>query len=204
MVTAVKNKIRRLATNYNADRKDLFTAEGWASLAAVNLSAADRFVLGQLEEHWRHLEKQLRGADQALKAFARKAPAKEAEARAVLRTIPAAGPLTVEVVLSALGDVQRFRSAKQVVAYAGLAPGRRESAGKSKELSITKEGSGLLRWILVQAAWRLRRRSQRWQRVFEQLRQRRGSKKAIVAVARRLLGVMVALLRTGQSYRLAM
>ena len=122
----------------------------------------------------------------------------------MLRTIPGVGPVTVEVVLSELGEVQRFRSAKQVTAYAGLAPGRRESAGKSEELGITKEGSGLLRWVLVEAAWRLRRRSPRWQQVFEQLRQRRGKKKAIVAIARRLLGVMVALLRTGQSYRLAM
>jgi transposase len=106
-------------------------------------------------------------------------------------------------VLSELGDLERFRSAKCVVAYAGLAPGRRESAGKSKELGITKEGSRLLRWALVEAAWRLVRRSCRWRQSFEKLRQRRGKKKAIVAIARRLLAVMVALLKSGQAYRLA-
>jgi transposase len=102
-----------------------------------------------------------------------------------------------------LGDVRRFRSAKKVAAYAGLAPIVRESAGKSKELNISKEGSGLLRWALVEAAWRVIRRSRRWESVFEALSRRRGKKKAIVAVARRLLGVMVALLRSGQRYRLA-
>jgi len=85
----------------------------------------------------------------------------------------------------------------------GLVPGQRESAGHTKELSITKEGSRLSRWALVEAAWRVVRRSQRWQRIYESLRQRRGKKKAIVAIARRLLGVMVALLRTGQPYRSA-
>ena len=111
--------------------------------------------------------------------------------------------MTVDVVLAEVGDVQRFRSEKRVASYAGLAPGQRESAGRSKELGISKEGSRLLRWALVEAAWRLVRHSQRWQRVYEQLCKRRGKKKAIVAVARRLLGVMVALLRSGQAYRLA-
>jgi len=88
-----------------------------------------------------------------------------------------------------------------VVAYAGLAPGQRESAGRKKELGITKQGSGLLRWVLVQTAWRTVRCSLRWRSVYENLKKRRGSKKAIVAVARRLLTVMAALWRTGQRYR---
>jgi transposase len=64
--------------------------------------------------------------------------------------------VTAEVVLSELGDVSRFRNAKAVCAYAGLVPVVRQSGGKrSKDLHITKEGSGLLRWALVQSAWRL-------------------------------------------------
>jgi transposase len=199
--TSVKNKMRRILSDYNADRKDLFSAQGLAFLAQAAVSAADRFVLDQLRALWEHLEGQLAALDKELRAFAKKAPAAEAEARAVLGTIPEVGQVTVDIVLSEVGDVQRFRSAKRVTAYAGLAPGQRESAGKSRELGITKEGSRLLRWALVEAAWRLVRKSRRWGAAFEQLRQRRGKKKAIVAVARRLLGVMVALLRTGQRYR---
>jgi transposase len=199
--TSVKNKMRRILSDYNADRKDLFSAQGLAFLAQAAVSAADRFVLDQLRAQWEHLEGQLAALDKELRAFAKKAPAAEAEARAVLGTIPEVGQVTVDIVLSEVGDVQRFRSAKRVTAYAGLAPGQRESAGKSRELGITKEGSRLLRWALVEAAWRLVRKSRRWGAAFEQLRQRRGKKKAIVAVARRLLGVMVALLRTGQRYR---
>ena len=103
--------------------------------------------------------------------------------------------------MAELGDVDRFRSAKQVVAYAGLAPGRRESAGKVKDLGITKQGSGLLRWVLVEASWQLVRRSAYWREIYERLKRRRGGRRAIVAVARRLLGVLVALLRSGQEYR---
>lgn len=201
-ITAVKNKMRRLLSDYNADRPDLFSVEGQAYLLQAGVSAADRFVLDQLLEHWQHLEKQRRDADKALRDFAKTAPVAEAEARAALDSIPEVGPVTVDVVVSELGDVRRFRSAKQVTAYAGLAPGRRESAGKSKDLGITKEGSRRLRWALVEAAWRIVRRSPRWQRIYEQLHKRRGKKKAVVAVARRLLTVMVALLRSGQPYRL--
>ena len=111
---------------------------------------------------------------------------KEAEARAILDTIPGVGPVTIDVVVSELGDIRRFRSQKKVCAYAGLVPGQRESAGRTRELSITKEGSKLLRWVLVQAAWRLVNQTARWGRIFEGLRKRRGKKKAIVALMRQL------------------
>ena len=61
--------------------------------------------------------------------------------------------MTIEVVVSELGDVSRFKSAKKVCAYAGLVPAVRQSGGKKpKDLGITKNGSPLLRWALVEAA----------------------------------------------------
>jgi len=119
----------------------------------------------------------------------------------VLDTIPGVGPVTVDTVLSELGDVGRFRSAKQVCAYAGLVPDQRESAGRSKQLGITKQGSKILRWVLVEAAWQLVHRTRRWGAVFEALARRRGKKRAIVAIARRLLCLMVAMLRSGRRYQ---
>jgi transposase len=87
--------------------------------------------------------------------------------------------------------VRRFSSAKRIVAYAGLAPGQHESAGYRQQLGISKQGSRLLRWVLVEAAWRRLRCSRRVGNVFEALHKRRGKK------------AMVALLRSGQAYRLA-
>ena len=114
------------------------------------------------------------------------------------------GPVTIDVVLSELGDIRRFRSQKKACAYVGLAPGQRESAGRTRELSITKEGSRLLHWVLVQAAWRLVNSTVRWRRIFEGVLRRRGKKRAIVAVARRLLCVMVSMLQNGRSYQAGM
>jgi transposase len=203
-LTSVRNKIRRILSNYNADQKDLFTETGLVYLSKTSVIEADRFVLDQLVVEFRLYTEQLKEADHRLEAFAREAPAQEAEARAILATIPKVGPVTIDVVLSELADVSRFRSQKKVCAYAGLVPGQRESAGRSRELGITKEGSGRLRWVLVQAAWRLVNTSARWRHVFEGILKRRGKKKAIVAVARRLLCVMVSMLESGQSYRSAM
>lgn len=203
-LTGTRNKIRRILSNYNADRADLFTAGGLSYLTNASVSSSDRFVLDQLRAEWEHHDRQLATVDRQLREFAKSAPAHEAEARAVLDTIPGVGAVTIDVVISELGDIRRFRSAKQVCAYAGLAPGQRQSAGRSQQLGITKEGSKLLRWILIEAAWQLVYRTRRWGAVFEALARRMGKKKAIVAVARRLLCVMVSMLRSGRAYQPAM
>jgi len=203
-LTSVRNKIRRILSNYNADRKDLFTEMGLVYLSKTAVLDADRFVLDQLLAELQAYRQQLAEADERLEAFAQEAPEKEAEARAILDTIPNVGPVTIDVVVSELADVGRFRSQKKACAYAGLAPGQRESAGRTRELSITKEGSRLLRWVLVQSAWRLVNTTTRWRGIFEGIVERRGKKKAIVAVARRLLCVMVSMLQSGRSYRAAM
>jgi transposase len=202
-VTALKNKMRRIASDSNADRKDLFTVVGWQTLQAVALRDADRFVLDQLHADQEFLEGQLRDLTRRLKEFAAAAPPREAEARAKLATIPGVGPVTVDVIVSELGDVSRFHSIKAVCKYAGLVPAVRQTGNKkSKDLPITKTGSPLLRWALVEAAWRVIRQSAAWRRTYDRIKKRAGGKKAVVAVARRLLTVMAAMLRDGTNYHL--
>jgi transposase len=204
-ISGLKCKLRHKLSYYNADIAELFTEAGQQYLAKLKMSAADRFEVEALGEQLKLLEKQLTQADERLCEFAKDASATEREARAVLGTIPQVGPVTVDVVLSELGDWKRFRSAKRAVAYAGLDPGCRSSAGKSHELSITKEGSRHLRWVLVEAAWRVVGKLRRWGQVYDRLKRQTGScKKAIVGVARRLLCVMFAMLRDGRRYNLAM
>jgi transposase len=203
-MTAVKCKLRRIMSDYNADRRDLFSANlGRKYTKQLALSDADRFVVGQLWADHEHYVKQLDELGSMLKEFAKKAPHREKEARAVLKTIPGVGAVTIEVVLSELGDITRFRNSKTVSAYAGLAPIVRQSGGKkAKELAITKEGSGLLRWVLVEASWRAVRTSPKWKRAFERISKRAGGKRAIVAVARKLLCVIYAMLKTMTPYRI--
>lgn len=200
-ITATKSKIRRVLWDYNADRPDLFTRLGQERLAEVPLSPADRFRIEQLGDQLVFLQTRLQEANEQLRNFAGEGTDPEQEARRLLRTIPGVGEVTSEVVLAELGDVRRFGSTKKAVAYAGLAPGWRESAGKRKELAIEKKGSRILRWVLVESAWQLVRYDRRWRLTFDRLAQRTGKKKAITAIARRLLTLMVAILRSGEPYR---
>ena len=203
-ITGAKNKLRHLLARYNADVPHLFTPEGQQHLATVKLSGVDRFVADELASEIRRHEKRKAKTSRELRRFATKAPLAEREGRAVLDSIPNVGPVTADIVLAELGDWRRFRSQADVAAYAGLAPGFRISDGKSKQLGITKEGSRLLRWALVELAWRMVRTSRKWGRHFTRLEVRVGAKKAIVAIARRLMGVIFALLQSGQKYALAL
>jgi transposase len=202
-ITATKNKLRRVLADYNADIRPLFTKKGRRYLAQLAISDADRFHATLLfEELDQQLDRRKR-IDRKLADFASAGSIAELEARRVLKSIPGVAAVTTDVVLSEVGDIRRFGSQRKATAFAGLAPGVRESAGRAKHLGITKEGSRLLRWALVQTAWRLVNRTRRWSFLYNRLKQRTGAKKAIVAVARRIWCVMVAMLKSGQEYRLA-
>lgn len=201
-ITAIKNSMRGHLTRYNADRPNLFTQAGWEAVRQVDLLKEEGWLLNHLWEDLQEQNERLKQIDDRLRQFAANAPAREAEARAVLATMTGVGPVTIDVVLAELGDWERFHCADAVVAFAGLDPGVRESDGRRKNLRLTKAGSPLLRWIMIQLAHRLKRTTARWRRLFENLSRRVGKKKATCAVARRLLLVMYAMLRDGKAFRM--
>jgi len=91
-------------------------------------------------------------------------------------------------VLSAIGDVSRFESAKKLVGYSGLGAGVHDSGKEHIEKRITKSGRKELRWALVEAAWRAIRISPYWKEQYEKyLRRMRKPNQAIVVIARKLL-----------------
>jgi transposase len=202
-ITSLKNRIRHILSDYNADRRDLFSQAGRTHVQAFALSDGDRFVIDELWLSLDHQIERLRAAEKKLREFAKAGPPEEQRARVCLSTIPALGPVTIDVFLAETADVRRFSSQKRLAAYAGLAPGFRGSAGRSRELGIERRGSRLLRWAMVQAAWRLTWKEPRWGRIFEALARRRGKKKAIVAIARRLLSVMMSVVVNDDTYRKA-
>jgi len=199
-ITSIRNKIRRLLSNHNLDRSDLFTRRGQAYLESVPLPAGDRFCIDQLRDQWLAYRRQFKAVNQRLEEFGEAGTAQEREDRRLLRTIPGVGVVTTDVILSELADHRRFSSAKKVASYAGIAPGQRESAGKRKSLHIEKSGSALLRWALVQSSWQLVARSSLWRSHYQKLKLRLGAKKALIAIGRRLLGVCHSLLKNQQPY----
>jgi transposase len=120
-----------------------------------------------------------------------------------LQTAPCVGPRLSETVVAALGDARRFKNARQVGCYAGLTPRRWQSGNSDRQGHISCAGNRLLRKLLVEIAW-IGVRTKTWMTaVYQNIR--RGSDKrkkiAIVAVARRLLVKLWAMLRDGTVWK---
>lgn len=204
-VTSVKCRIRNLLSDHNADVPGLFGSSGLSEagrlhLSQLKLAEAEQFILDQMIAELAFYIQQRKAIEDQLKSFSKEATTREQESRKLLESVPGVGPVATEVILSELGDVRRFSSQRKVTAYAGLAPGFRESDGKRRDLRITKQGSKSLRWIMVEVAWNAVRNTARWRSIYDQLKLRCGAKKAIVAVARRMLCMITAVLKSGCPY----
>lgn len=119
-----------------------------------------------------------------------------------LRSVPGVGVRTAEVLAVYLGDGRRFRTANEVSAYAGLVPRQYQSGETDRRGHITKRGPTLLRSTLVECAWGCLRfnawAKATWQRL---IANGAGKKKAIIAVAPKLLIRCWGLLKSGQVWR---
>ncbi len=122
-----------------------------------------------------------------------------------LQSVPSIGPVTAAAFVAALDDAQRFWRAHQVEAYLGLVPREWSSGETPRRGRITKAGAGRVRWLLIQAAvsmLRLRDAHTAELRDWaERIASRRGKKIAVVALARRLAGILFALLRDETVYK---
>jgi transposase len=120
----------------------------------------------------------------------------------LLTTIPGVGPRTAEVIAVHLFDARRFHSADEVSAYAGLVPRQYQSGETDRRGRITRRGPKLLRAALVECAW-CSLRYNAWARGTWLRLQQNGlsKKKAIVALARKLLVRCWAILKTGRPWR---
>lgn len=121
-----------------------------------------------------------------------------------LRTVPGVGPITALGFVSAVDEAERFESAHALESYLGLVPRERSSGEKQRRGRISKSGNSRVRWLLVEAAWRIQRYRrleleplQKWT---ARIRSRRGGKIATVALARRLAGILYAMWRDSSSY----
>jgi transposase len=120
----------------------------------------------------------------------------------LLTEIPGISQLAARVVLSEIGlDMSRFETGGHLVSWAGLCPRNDESAGKRRSTRM-KKGAPWLKTTLIQCAWAASRtKGSYFQTQYHRLRARRGSKKAICAVAASLLTTVYHMLKNGSCYQ---
>jgi transposase len=118
-----------------------------------------------------------------------------------LATYPGVGPLTALTFVLIIGKAERFQCGKQVASYLGLVP-LEDSSGNRRRLGhITKQGSSMLRFLLVEAAQATVRRLPEWRSRYFHLILRRGRKIAKVAMARRLAVCLYWMMPQGWDYQ---
>jgi transposase len=206
--TAIKNHIRSVLDRQGLGMpggKSAWTAK---SIATLRLDARTADQAGP-EELWRlELHMELVALEQVETLirpieFKLEKLSKADERVKLLQSIPGVGPRLSEVVVAMIDDPKRFKNAKQVGAYAGLTPTQFESGTMSRQGGISKRGNQLLRALLVEVSWLMRRYNEHMSSIFDQVC--RGSKTrrkiAVVATARRLLVICWAMLRDGTPWR---
>lgn len=120
---------------------------------------------------------------------------------AILKSVPGIDEVWACVIAAEVGDFARFPNADALEFWAGLTPDNLESAGRTQPGHITKAGSPTLRWAVCKAAVTLCRSDARQESIRQRLIRRTGKAKANVAMGRRLLRILFAMVRDGTPYQ---
>jgi transposase len=188
--TTAKNRLQSVLHRHNlpAPDGDPFAQKQPAWWAQLDLSPTERLRVDQDVATLDHVVPQIAAVDAELRRLSTSEP--WAEQVPYLLQLPGIALLSAMTILSAGGDITRFRSAKQLVGYAGLGAGVHDSGKRHRDKGITKQGRRDLRFVLVEAARTAVRTHAAWEREFERLAKRIGEAKAVVAIARKLLIVV--------------
>lgn len=121
---------------------------------------------------------------------------------ATYQSVPGVGFISARVLSNELGDLSQFANERQLFSYTGLTPAEYSSGETTRRGSITKQSNTHLRSILIEIAWRAIGKDPSLAAFFERIKLRGGSKRAIVAVARKLIGRIRAAFRQQVPYRI--
>lgn len=191
-ISVVRSLLRREGIRVRSGGSSTFVARVGELSLAQWLESAIAPLLAVMEK----LNEEIRVADDRL--------GKRAKTDAVVRrlcTVPGVGVVTAIAFRATLDEAERFRGVHQVQCYLGLVPREMSSGEKQRRGRITKSGNARARWLLVEAAWavwRSRTAQTAALRAWAQrIASRRGKRVAMVALARRLAGILFAMWRDG-------
>lgn len=199
--TRAKNQVHAVLARNLLERppmSDVFGRKGrvWLAAQADALPVDERLSVQAGERQIDFLSSEIDQLDQLLGADAISDPD-----ALRLMTLPGVSVVTAIALLAAIGDIRRFSTPRQLVAYLGLDPRVRQSGSQpAKHGRISKQGAGEVRGLLVEAAWHAARTPGPLHGFHSRLALRRDSKIATVATARKLVVIAWHLLSRGQEY----
>ena len=119
----------------------------------------------------------------------------------LLRTMPGIGAYSALLILSEIGDVNRFPDGRHLCSYAGLVPSVYSSGDKTRLGRLTKQGSRWLRWILVELSIHAINGAPQFRHLYWRVAKKHGRHPARIAVARAMLKTLYAMLKHQQPFR---
>ena len=175
---------REVLTSKVGFAREVQNYKGWSSLELKELSIIETLLLS-LRDSIKTLEKEIT-------AFAQTLPGYEC-----LISIKGIGPLSAAVMLTQIGDIKNFKNKGKLAAFLGIVPKVSNSNETQRSGRITKRGNKLARTTLVQCTLIAKRYSQYLHNFYERIKSRRGTGKAIIATARKLLDIIFNTLKYG-------
>lgn len=167
------------------------------ALAAEGVKPELKVSIECLLEVWSQLREQIQVLCKELER-----QAADDSLEGLYRSIPGFGPLTARILSNELGDMRQFSNERKLFSYVGLTPAEFSSGEMERKGHITRQGNSRLRHVLVEAAWVAIRKDSVLKKVFLRIARRAGKKRAIVAVARKLIGRARAVILRGEPYEL--
>jgi len=196
MRTRTLNGLQAVALNHGLClRQKLWTKHGQAELKKLPLREGRARRRADLLALRAQLDRWIAELDQRIEQEVAQRP----DAQRLL-THPGVGPLTALGTVLILGPVERFPDAKHVTSYVGLIPQEESSGGRQRFGRLTKQGNGLLRFLLVEAGQTASRLDPGLRRAYRRLTFRKGKASAKVAVARKLAIRLYIMLRDQIDY----
>jgi len=193
--TQVCNRLQALAHAAGLCRRAMQTKRARLALMEANFTETQSFQRDQLFELLDDLSRRIKLLEGWLEDKAAGDPQVE-----LLLTHKGVGLLSALAVVHTLGDISRFPSRKEAVAYAGLDPLEQSSAGKVRFGAISKAGSAVLRHLLGQAMHVAARYDPELKAFYQRLAARRSKPVAKVAATRKLFGRLFIMLRDEIDY----
>jgi transposase len=157
-----------------------------------------RFLLGMHLENIDHLAKQIKKMDEEIE---RKMVPFQKESK-LIQTIPGISDVNASAILAEIGvDMSQFPNEAHLSSWAGVCPGNNESAGKKKS-GKTQKGNSFLKGALTESAWAASKtKASSYSAIYHNIVRRRGKKRALVALAHRMLIDIYYVLKTGEPYQ---
>jgi transposase len=199
--TQIVNRMHSVAHRHHLqhERGKRFNEKNTVWQKDKRLSRIEQFQLELEMENRVYIEKQIGRIGKEVAKMSHQKP--WAQDMTYLIQLPGFGVITGMTVLAALGEIQRFGSAKHLASYSGLTGGLDQSGTHLVQKGITKEGRKELRWAMVEVAQRAVKSDPHWKHRFQELQKRMHRNQAIVAVARGLLELVWYVLTRRQPYR---